>query len=103
MRQTLELPGWKLEWVEVPAGSRQSIRKTIDVEVIGTKRYDTHFWLSIDEHSTNIAQPDQKKHQISLATCIPVRYVALIVNRWWFGLVVTSLVTSTKLLYIEPG
>jgi len=23
--------------------------------------------------------------------------------RWWFGLAVTSLGTSTKLLYIEPG
>jgi len=23
--------------------------------------------------------------------------------RWWFGVVVASLIASTKLLYIEPG
>ena len=32
-----------------------------------------------------------------------VSFVSLFTCFWWFGLVVTSLGTSMKLLYIEPG
>ena len=30
-------------------------------------------------------------------------YVNAFGSRWWFGLVVTSLGVSTKLLYVEPS
>jgi len=26
-----------------------------------------------------------------------------VISRWWFGLVVTSLVVSTRLAFVEPG
>ena len=52
--------------------------------------------LEVDTHT------DTQTHTVAVH-CFSLLEISGEPLRWWFGLVVTSLGVSTKLLYVEPG